>query len=303
MKKKMEIVIKILKNLYNLNKIIKRELRCQELQKSALTSKNIGVFPYDREKKNIIVSLTTYNKRIYDVHLTIESLLNQTYKPNKIVLWLAEDEFNNENVPLILKNLIPRGLEIGFCKDLKSYKKLIPTLKKYPKEIIVTIDDDIIYPYDFIENLYKNYSKDNNCIYFYRGNKMKFDNKGNILPYLKWDGNYKKNEKNYVVLPTGVGGILYPPKCFHEDMLKEEIFMKLCPYGDDIWFRAMSLLKDIPCKRVGLPEKFADNFIEIEGSQDIALFRINVGENKNDVQIKKVFNYYNLDKVLKEKLI
>jgi hypothetical protein len=42
--------------------------------------------------------------------------------------------------------------------------------------------------------------------------------------------------------PTGVGGILYPPKCFHKDIADKELFLKLAPNADDIWFWAMACL-------------------------------------------------------------
>ena len=36
----------------------------------------------------IIVSLTTYGKRFYDVAITIESIMEQTMKANRIILWI-----------------------------------------------------------------------------------------------------------------------------------------------------------------------------------------------------------------------
>ena len=37
---------------------------------------------------DIIVSLTTYGKRIYEVAVTIESIMEQTMKANRIILWI-----------------------------------------------------------------------------------------------------------------------------------------------------------------------------------------------------------------------
>lgn len=42
-------------------------------------------------------------------------------------------------------DLRDKELTIDWYHDIKSYKKLIPTLQKYPDSIIVTADDDIIY--------------------------------------------------------------------------------------------------------------------------------------------------------------
>lgn len=31
---------------------------------------------------------------------------------------------------------------------------------------------------------------------------------------------------------TGVGGVLYPPACFSNEVLREDIFLKYAPYAD-----------------------------------------------------------------------
>jgi hypothetical protein len=291
------IIHKAVKGFNNtclMDKIVEQKINYhikeESLRNSALHSTEKGVERFNNQNENIIVSLTTYNKRIYDVYLVIETLLNQTYKPNKIILWLAEDEFNEHTIPLLLKRQQTRGLEIGYCKDLKSYKKLIPTLEKYPDHIIVTADDDVLYPFDLIENLYKEYVKNKRCIYYGRGHKMKWDKKGRLCRYQDWILEYKGEEKSQIHFPTGCAGILYPPQCFHEDILREDLFLKLAPTADDVWFKAMSLLKGFACKRVS----FGNKYIDIEEYQDIALYHNNIGNKMNDIQIKQVFDYYNL---------
>lgn len=52
--------------------------------------------------KKIIASLTTYGSRINSVDLTLKTILNQTKKADKIILWLAEDEFNFDNIPKVI---------------------------------------------------------------------------------------------------------------------------------------------------------------------------------------------------------
>ena len=55
-------------------------------------------------------------------------------KPYKIILWLVKPQFPNGNkdLPKNLLNLIDKGLIIEYYEsniDIKSYHKLIPTLK------------------------------------------------------------------------------------------------------------------------------------------------------------------------------
>ncbi|WP_448820814.1 hypothetical protein [Cetobacterium sp.] len=302
MKRNLSRVKKLLKSLLNVEKYIeetvKFELLKQDYDKCLLNNIEKNILNYEENKESqIIVSLTTYSKRIYSVYLTIESLFRQTLKPNKIILWLAEDEY--KNIPCLLKILQDKGLEIRFCKDIKSYKKLIPTLKKYPNDIIITVDDDIIYPIDFIENLYKEYLDDQNCIYYYIGHKIKIEN-NKIMPYSSWEFDYQGEEKTYLTLPTGVGGVLYPPNIFSPEVFNEELFIKLAPNADDLWFKAMTLKNGIKCKKIKINEEFYKKFIQIKSGQDIALYLKNLVQNENDRQLKNIFDYYGLWDDLKE---
>ena len=44
----------------------------------------------------IIVSLTSYPKRINKIKQTLDSIFNQTIQPDKILLWLSNSEFENK---------------------------------------------------------------------------------------------------------------------------------------------------------------------------------------------------------------
>ena len=71
----------------------------------------------------VIVSLTTYPGRIDQAWKTISSLLNQTLKPKRVILWLAKEQFPDQQLPESVQRLTGRGLEIRYCEDLKSHKK------------------------------------------------------------------------------------------------------------------------------------------------------------------------------------
>lgn len=46
----------------------------------------------EAESIDCVVSLTSYGKRIATLHYTLYSLLNQTVKPQQIIVWLAHGE-------------------------------------------------------------------------------------------------------------------------------------------------------------------------------------------------------------------
>lgn len=101
----------------------------------------------------IIVSMTTWNKRINQIEETINSILNQTVKPYKIELNLDYENFPNgyDDIP---ENIKKMPIDINFYhKDFKCWLKIIPTIRKHygEKYVLFTIDDDITYPPTYIE--------------------------------------------------------------------------------------------------------------------------------------------------------
>lgn len=243
----------------------------------------------------LIVSLTSYPLRINGVYKTIETIVNQTLKPDLVVLWLGEDEFidSKTNVPNDLLKLINCNFRIEWIKKTYgSYDKLIPSLEKFPNDIIVTADDDVLYGENWLETLFKEYEKNPQYIHVHRCHRILFDDVGNLKPYNKWTENIKYNETkpSYLNFFTGVGGVLYPPNSLHKYVLNYKLFSKLCPTGDDIWFWAMALLKgtkiNLVKNRLGHPE------FNKSVSQEMALGKINCTKNFNDQQIKNVIEYY-----------
>lgn len=195
-------------------------------------------------KVRIVVSLTSYPDRMHGIRPTLVSLLNQTFKPDRIVLWLGGEQFANREEDLAKEILELRsfGVDIRWTRDIRSYTKLIPALEAFPEDIIVTCDDDILYPPDWLSRLYGSYRLRPDCIHCHRGHTIRFDEEGRVLPFLKWEWESMEPEPSYRNFLTGVGGVLYPPHCFDERVLNESLFMSLAPTCDDHWFWAMAVL-------------------------------------------------------------
>ncbi len=280
----------------NIDYMLDFKIRANYLLNLVLTSSKPITQPLVDAKQELIVSFTTYDKRIHDVHLVIESIAQQTVKPNRLILWLDEDEFTLETIPLLLHKQINRGLEVRFCPNYRSYKKLIPTLQEYPDANVITIDDDILYPHDMLEMLCKEHKQYPECIIGHRAHQIRFDSDGKVLPYKKWGHETSDSKPSTRIIAIGVGGIFYPAGSLNEECLNIEHFTKFSPHADDIWFKAMSLLNQKKHKKVKDDRAFSDRFLIIQGSQSIALFKSNLLEEGNDPQIKSVFEYYHLYK-------
>lgn len=283
------------RNIKKIKLTIKEIVQTQALTQSSLisTSPLISSDKVTNDNSEVIVSLTTYNKRIHDVHLVLESIAQQTVKPNKIILWLDEDEFSLENIPNIVKRYLARGLEIKFCPNYKSYKKIIPTLKLFPNSHIITIDDDIIYPYDMVEQLIKDHDQYPSFIIGHRAHRVSVD-KGNLQPYKFWEKNINDCTGSHNTFLTGCAGIFYPANSLYKDVIKDDVFMQLCPHADDIWLKIMAFLNDTPHKKVQDIRDFDHRFTLLSHSQDIGLNKYNVDMCNNDKQILDVLNIYKI---------
>lgn len=239
----------------------------------------------------VIVSLTTYPGRIDRVNIAIESLLHQSRPANMVVLWLAESQFpgGENSLPPRLLEQKERGLHIEWCKDIKSYKKLIPSLKKWPDDIIITADDDIVYRSDVIENLLESYDRHPDCVSTVRAHLMIFDESGFPLPYNDWKPEYSEfiGRPLMSLFPTTGAGTLFPPHILPDEVFNEETFMSLCSKADDIWIKCMLTLAGVPvvlaCENTRL--------LLVEGTQEETLYSHNLTEN--DTQLEAVLNVYN----------
>ena len=241
---------------------------------------------------SVIVSLTSFPARIASVPAAVRSLLRQSVQPEKIVLWLAEEEFpgREAGLPGNLLELVSDQFNILWCENIFSYKKLIPALKQFPDAVVITADDDIIYPVDTIESLMRGYSERPNCIQTHRLTKMKYEQGSFNFEAVRVTGN-AYSMPSYLHKLTGAGGVLYPPKCFHEDVLKKVRFMNLAPTNDDLWFWLMGALAGF---KVNAVEGRVDTLNYIPGTQDGPCLwkNNNMGERRFIQQLNNIMKEY-----------
>lgn len=245
---------------------------------------------------DIVVSLTTFGNRIHNVYLAIESIMQGTVKPNKIILWLAEDEFKDKRLPKTLQLQQKRGLEIKYCNDLRSYKKLIPSLLNYPNSCILTIDDDVIYEYDLVERFVNAHIDNPDKICASRMHRIVLDKDNRPVSYLKWNMCISDEQVSLLNFPTGVGGVFYPINCFSKEVFNDKVFMEICPNADDIWFYAMALLNGT--KSIWVKNDMPKGcYYPLPQSSDGLWQKNSAVVNNicgNDIQFDNVFDKYNL---------
>lgn len=183
---------------------------------------------------------------------------------------------------------------------MKSYTKLIPALKLFPNDILVTADDDVYYNPQWLEKLYDSYINNKRSIHCHRIHRIILDETQKPLSYLQWEFFSNQMNESFLNFLTGVGGVLYPPHSLHPNVLKHELFQRLAPHADDIWFWAMAVLNHTKIKVI---ENGYNNPITISETQNIGLWQtINI-KGGNDYQLNNVLNYfYEIKEILKNEI-
>lgn len=191
----------------------------------------------------LVVSLTSFPARIHVVRFAIHSLLKQSIKPNRLVLWLADSQFpgKENDLPSELLSLLPLGLEIRWCEDLKSFKKLIPAIRQFPDAIIVTADDDLYYPPDWLKSLYQSWLEYETCVHCCGMRQVTWDERGKLNSYGLWTWNPPDGTPAFRNTQLGGYGALYPPRSLHPDVANADLLSRLSPTADDLWFWAMAI--------------------------------------------------------------
>lgn len=254
---------------------------------------NVGV---DAES-NIVVSMTTYPARIRTVWIVIESLFQQTVKPYKVVLYLAKEQFPNNNIPVKLKKMQKRGLTIKFVDDLKSHKKYFYAIQEYRDYCIVTADDDILYPENHLEKLWNEHINFPNTIICCWSHRIEFNTQNGFEPYNMWVDN-SKEIPSFATLAVGCNGILYPPNSLPPMAFDKEVIISDVLYTDDLWLKCMEILNGFKCVNCNRNVLI---YFTVFSTKKSGLWKKNTGTSRNnDVIWNRLIKLY---PEVKEKLI
>ncbi len=229
----------------------------------------------------ITASLTTFPVRIQQVRYAIMSILMQTVRPDRVILWLAKEQFPNEIVPDNLKDLCNYGLEVKFCGDLRSHKKYYYALQEQEQdEVVITFDDDIIYHPHTIERLMSKHKEHPDSIICNQAHVMTFDEKGNIRPYNQWlSSTDDMANPNKDFMPLTGSGCLYPFNVMPEITFDKDKLKKYAFTADDLWIGYIARIAGVS---ICITDKAARIFSVVKSSQTQHLGQVNCLEDGND---------------------
>lgn len=241
----------------------------------------------------LIISLTSYTPRFTTILPTLQCLLTQSVKPDRVILWLGHKDM--EALPESIRALTARGLEIRATEDVRSHTKLIPALTEFPDAFIVTADDDSYYGPDWLKALVAAWDGKMNCIVCHSAHRMRYSTDKTLLLYNDWQRNLTGPNDDADIFPLGFGGIFYPPRSLlRPEVLDKDKFMSLSSGCDDLWFFWMGRRNGAVYKQTG----YNKSQIIWPSSQEISLGAENTGLNTgialNDEKIAALVQAYGL---------
>lgn len=236
-----------------------------------------------RRAADLIVSMTSFPARMPFITECIESILRQTLAPSRIILWLSRDQFQGMEgeLPDSLLSLVSDRFEIAWVDgDLGPHKKHFYAAQKYPDSAVVTVDDDAIYEEHLLEYLYDAHLEQPKAVICQRANLILFRPDGQIRAYDSWvyDCQYLRGTLTYQLLPTGVGGVLYPPHSLPPAAFDEDAIKATCLFADDLWLKVMTASNGYP---VWMPRE-SSRFTPVQDAQEVGLWRSNTLGGLND---------------------
>lgn len=198
-----------------------------------------GINELKRETQ-IVVSITSGEDRFDELELSLYSVFNQTISPDKVILWFS-NEYELSELPYSITRYIKNGLEIRFVEDKKSFTNIIYALKEFENHIIITAEDNICYPKDWLKKLYHSYITNPKDIHVHRAFKVKTKENTN-LPSVLCEKYFNNEMAGFDYIPDIYGGVLYPPKCFTREVFREDVYKKKAKADWIVWAWVMALV-------------------------------------------------------------
>lgn len=242
------------------------------------------------------ISLTSISSRLPTLPHTLRSLLRQSYGDLCVNLYLSHEPYlldkGVEEIPEDIRALQDEAgerLKITFCPNWGPYRKLLPLLHETwgQSRLIVTVDDDTIYPETWLQGMVDAYDT-HRCVIGYRGHRINVRD-GRIAHYRSWMRNPLEENPDLLILPTGKDGVLYNSAFFPINVLNITDALRTAPTVDDLWFRWHLLFNRIPVYLINM-DYTSDTFDET-GYDSSLYLNFNLGGG-NDAAIARLQDYF-----------
>lgn len=238
------------------------------------------------EGRKLIASLTSIPTRINTLSVVLDSVYNQTMKADQVILYLAVSQFPNKDadLPEDIKYLEKQGILLikWVAGDLKAHKKYYYSFQDYSDDLIITLDDDLVYHLDMFEYLFFSYLIAPRAAHAVRVHLMIADERQGISSYNNWisEVNCFRYQPSMQLFSTNGAGTLIAPRFLNQSFFEKTLIQELCLNADDLWIKAMLVMSDMPVA-AAYPRPWLH---VVPGTQNETLFNTNLTENDNQMQ-------------------
>ena len=248
------------------------------------------------------VSLTSYGRRLHKVFIIIEMLMKQTAPMNSLTLYISNQDMRREQLPSSLKRLEKRGLTLCFVdENICSYKKIYYSYLKHHKNeqaLLVTADDDVLYSSNWLEELVHASSQHPNAVVAHRCKTITLDVEGKPKAYRQWNGQHDipcDHIKHHLIMPTGVGGVLYPVTSLMGLEQQKNDFMQHSRCADDIWLKCLTYYNGFESKLTRPRSLVTYPSVITLSTKRKGLALYNVYQGGNDKQMAQTMEYFGIN--------
>lgn len=242
-----------------------------------------------KKRSNIIISLSTIPSRIELIDPTLNSLLDQTVRPEKIYLNVPKFSIRENRayvIPDRLKNHpIIEVVEVD--KDWGPATKMIPTLLREADRDtpILVLDDDYVYTKNLVETYVKSMEEIDHAVLCLKGWNLPYEM--NHKNKIRYRGMETKDFKR-VDLFEGSSSYLVKPSFFPKEMFDYERAPKEAFYCDDIWVSGNLAKSQIPI----LIMPFCGWIPRLLNFSTRNTIRLATKENRDDYNENCIYRYF-----------
>ena len=191
-----------------------------------------------------VVTMTTIPSRLAAIAPTIRSLIDQDHPPVKIVLAIPDhSERENCGYDEAILAALPDCVSILRCQDLGPATKLLPALKAFPNQVLVVVDDDVIYPRDFLKTLWHAHEAHPETVLAYRGVNLC---DGVAFSDLRHQFATSVLEPTPIDIVFGTWGYLVPPDALDDHVHDFTGYPTQARWVDDVWISGHLAKRGVP---------------------------------------------------------
>jgi hypothetical protein len=244
----------------------------------------------------IDVVMTSYGARVESVFLALESIGRGSLRPRRLILYL-DDVASMSDLPRTLRRLMGRGLEVAIVPHgLGVHTKYWYYVQREEHSVdLVTSDDDILYPHDWLERIGRAAAVHPGQIVTPRAHRMTVGTDA-VGPYETWRP-CDTTEPSFLHFATSVSGQLLPAAFLDEVAAAGTGFLQVSPSQDDVWLHHLAVGAG---RRVAQVSDRPEHYAFVPGTQSEGLWLENVVAGANDTQVAATYTPADIERLRAE---